>query len=220
MSTERLLAVALLIGSVLLLLQFGPGAIRSWQIYAGTGKRRQEDAHGAAPPAPPSVVDRAGALESLGYHRLGETRLALPTGVRFGWIVAAEDAESYAIIVPSPRAPGLTGVYSAWTDGTWLCTMHPYGEGVDQGTLHVRIVSTSLGEAVLAHRAGLEQFKRTHGEPRPIRTMPDMLALDADYRTRFGGSRLLPITMRIIMPALISAGIAVLSVILLVVSRP
>ena len=220
MSTERLLAVALLIGSVVLLLQFGPRAIRSWQIYAGTGKRRQQDAHGAAPPAPPSVVDRADALDALGYRRLGETRLDLPTGVRFAWIVTAEDAQSYAIIVPTPRGPGLTGVYSAWTDGTWLCTMHPYGEAVDRGTLHVRIVPTSLGDAVVAHRAGLQQFMQTHGPPRPIRTMRDMLALDADYRTRFGGSRLLPITMRIVTPAIISAVIAALSLVLLVISRP
>ena len=46
--------------------------------------------------------------------------------------------------------------------------------------------------------------------------MPDMLALDADYRERFGGSRLLPITMRIVVPALLSVGVFVLSALLLV----
>ena len=46
-----------------------------------------------------------------------------------------------------------------------------------------------------------------------------MLALDADYRTRFGGSRLRPITIRIVVPALAAAILAVLSLILLVSSR-
>ena len=45
-----------------------------------------------------------------------------------------------------------------------------------------------------------------------------MLALDADYRERFGGSRLRPLTIRIVMPAVLSACVLVLSVVLLVVS--
>jgi hypothetical protein len=49
--------------------------------------------------------------------------------------------------------------------------------------------------------------------------MTDMLALDADYRTRFGGSRLRPITMRIVIPAVAVALIAVLSLGLLLSSR-
>jgi hypothetical protein len=50
-----------------------------------------------------------------------------------------------------------------------------------------------------------------HGAPRPTRAMADMLALDADYRARFEGSRILPLTMRIVLPTLAVALIAVLS---------
>jgi hypothetical protein len=35
--------------------------------------------------------------------------------------------------------------------------------------------------------------------------MLDMLALGGDYRERFGGSRLVPITMRIVVRAVLSA---------------
>ena len=41
-----------------------------------------------------------------------------------------------------------------------------------------------------------------------------MLALDADYRERFGASRIRPITMRIVLPALLVALIAILALVL------
>lgn len=215
MSIERVLALAVFVCSALLLLRLGPAAIRSWRIYAGTGRRRQEDAAGRAPAPPAGISDRANLLAPLGYHRLGETRLVLPVGERFAWIVAAADAESYAILVNAPASGGLTGIYSAWLDGTWLATMHPRGQQFDRQGLQVRIVPTTLEDAVTAHRAGIERLKASHGAPRPIRTMHDMLALDADYRTRFGGSRLRPLTMRIVVPTLLIALIALLSIVLL-----
>jgi hypothetical protein len=45
-----------------------------------------------------------------------------------------------------------------------------------------------------------------------------MLALDADYRTRFGGSRLLPITIRNIIQAVLAVVALVLALVLLVVT--
>ena len=218
MSTERLLALAIFAGSGLLLLRLGPSAIRSWRIYAGTGRRRQEDATSRAPLIPPGVADRVALLAGLGYHQLGVTRLVLPVGERFGWILAAGDSESYAILVDAPRSGGLSGIYSAWPDGTWLATLHPRGQPSDRQGLQVRIVDTTLDEAVTTHLAGLQRLRAVHGAPRPVRVMPDMLALDADYRTRFGGSRLRPITLRIVIPALIAAVVAALSLALVVVS--
>jgi len=219
LSTERVLAIAVFAGSILLLFRLGPSAVRSWQIYAGTGRRRQQDATGRAPVVPSSVADRTQLLADLGYRRLGETRLHLPVGERFAWIVVADDGESYAILVDAPQIGGLTGVYSAWPDGTWLCTIHPRGQAVDRSSLAVRIVASTLDQAVRVHRAGLERFRPIHGAPRAIRTMPDMLALDADYRTRFGGSRLWPVTARIVIPALVVALLAVLSLALVISAR-
>ena len=219
MSAERVIAIAAFACSMLLLLRFGPVAIRSWRIYSGTPRRRQEDAAGQAPSMPPAVADRAAVLAELGYHPLGETRLVLPVGERFAWIVAADDAESYAILVDAPRIGGLTGLYTAWPDGTWLGTLHPRGDAVDRGGLEIRVVATTLEDAVKVQRAGLERLKRVHGTPRPIRTMPDMLALDADYRTRHGGVSLRTITARLIAPAIVLALLAVLSATLIALAR-
>ena len=205
MSFERMLAIVGFVVSALMFARLGPGAIQSWRIYAGTGRRRQEDARGTAPPIPPGVADRTAALVDVGYRPIGETRLTLPVGVRFAWILAADDGESYAILAGGLSGRALTGIYSAWPDGTWLGTQHPFGAETDRPGLQVRAVPTTLADAVTVHREGLERLRAVHGAPRLVRTMPDMLALDADYRARFGGSRLRPQAMRLVLLAAATA---------------
>ena len=101
----------------------------------------------------------------------------------------------------------------------WLCTLHPLGQALDRSNLQVRMIPTTLGDSVTSHSADLARLKRVHGAPRAIRTIPDMLALDLDYRTRFGGTRLRPLTIRIIFPAVVVAAIAVLSLALVLTVR-
>jgi hypothetical protein len=221
MPIERVVALLLIAVSGALLARLGPGTVRSWRIYAGTGRRRQQDATGRAPSAPRGILDRQALLADEGYRPLGETRLDLPVGERFAWIMVAEDGASYAILAGGMSGVPLTGIYSAWHDGTWLGTMHPIGSATDRPGLQVRVVTTTLGDAVEAHRMALERLRSVHGEPRPIRSMPDMLALDADYRERFGGSRLRRLTFRNVLPALLAGCMFALSLVLLAISfRP
>ena len=216
MPIERVVALGIVVVSGLLLARLGPVAIRSWQIYSGTGQRRQVDADGRAPAASSDVLDRLALLAEMGYRHLGETRVALPVGDRFAWIMAAADGESYAILAGGIGLVALTGIYSAWPDGTWLGTIHPLGSPADRPGLQVRIIPTTLGDAVLAHQAGFERLRSVHGAPRRVRSMADMLALDADYRQRFGGSRLRPAAIRIAVPAVLAAFTLAMSLILLV----
>jgi hypothetical protein len=218
MPIERIVAVLLAIVSGILLVRLGPGAVRSWQIYAGTGRRRQRDATGRAPSVPAGIRDRQALLAEAGYRELGETSLDLPVGERFAWIMAADDGESYAILAGGTSGVPLTGIYSAWQDGMWLGTIHPMGSATDRPRLQVRIVPTTLIDAVEAHRAGSARLRSVHGDPRPVRSMADMLALDADYRMRFGGSRLRSLTIRIVLPAVLAACLLALSLLLLVIS--
>jgi hypothetical protein len=218
MPIERAVALGMVIVSGLLLARIGPSAIRVWQIYAGTGRRRQADAAGRAPAPPANVLDRVALLADQGYRHLGETSLDLPVGERFAWIMAAPHGDSYAILAGGTGSVALTGLYSAWSDGTWLGTIHPMGRAVDRAGLQVRIVATTLDDAVDAHRAGLERLRSIHGAPRAVQSMPDMLALDVDYRERFGGSRLRPAALRMIALAVLAASALVLSLILLAVS--
>ncbi len=219
MPGERILALLFIALSAAMLVRFAPPAWRSWRIYAGTGQRRQQDATSRMPFAPPDVADREALLEPLGYRRLGVTSLTLPVGERFAWIVAALDGDSYAIVVPRLGPAGLTGIYSAWPDGMWLGTMHPRGEAVDRTGMQMQVVGSTLAEAVAAHHVALGRLREVHGDPRRVERMADMLALDADYRVRFGGSRLRSITLRNMTPAILAAGILAGAVALLLGGR-
>jgi hypothetical protein len=218
MPVERVLVIVLIGLSAAMLVRFGRPAVTSWRIYAGTAQRRQKDATARVPFAPPDVAEREAQLAPLGYRRLGVTSLDLPVGERFAWILAAEDGDSYVIVVPRLGLTGLTGIYSAWHDGMWLCTYHPRGEPVELASMKVQTVSTSLEAAVTMHRAELERLRAEHGDPRPVHSMSQMLALDEDYRVRFGGSRLRPLTIRIITPAILAAAMFAAAIALLVVS--
>jgi len=218
MSIEQLVGIALVVVSSVMLVRFAPTAIRAWRIYTGTGDRRQQDARERAPAPPTSVRDREAVLGESGYRPLGETSLQLPTGERFAWIMAAEAGDSYVILTATPGSVALSGIYSAWPDGMWLGTLHPIGTPTDRTSLQVRTVTTTLTEAVAVHQEGLERLRRVHGAPRPVRSMPEMLALDADYRIRFGGSRLRPLTFRLMLPCVLAAVVLALSLVLLIAS--
>ena len=211
---ERLTAAGLLLVSVALLVIFSGPALRSWRVYAGTGQRRQRDATGEAIPVPASVQEREARLRACGYTEIGKTSLQLPQRVAYSWILASEDARSYAIVVTTSQL-GMTAFYSAWADGTWIGTSHPIGATIDSGGLQLRVVPTTLEDAAAVHRERLAAMMRVHGEPRAVRAMPDLLALDDDYRRRFGGSELRPRLLRIVLPALLAAAGVVLSLVLL-----
>ena len=215
MSSQTIVALGVCVFWLVLLARLGPVALRSWRIYSGASQRRQQDAGSRAPATPTDVADRSEILAGSGYRSIGVTRLDLPVGERFGWILAARDGASYAILVSSPGVQ-LTGIYSAWPDGTWLGTMNPIGTAVDRRGLQIRVVRTSLDDTVEAHLAGLARLRAIHGEPRPVRTLADMLALDADYRIRYGGVSLRAITIRNMLPGAVAAGAFVVSILLLV----
>jgi hypothetical protein len=217
MSTERLLALVTFGLSAALLIRMTPGAIGAWRVYTGTGARRQEDATGQAPLPSPELAGRMGDLAAVGYREIGETRLVLPDDELFAWIMAADDAASYAILVESRiLAPGMTGLYSAWPDGTWLGTLHPRGDPMERAGLHLRVARDSLIEAVRSHRTALDGLRRAHGQPRRIERMVDMLALDADYRRRFGGRELRPQVVRILFPVALAVAVTAISIVLVV----
>lgn len=211
MSLERLLAAGLLTLSAVLLVSSLPHAIRSLQTYVGTRERRQEDASGSAPEPGEDAAERLAALEKLGYHQIGATRIVLPFGVWYGRIMAANDATSYAIVSDAPRvSTSLTGIYTSWPDGTWIGTIHPSGPTHQRPGLQLSVISGSLGDAVAAHRAAIERTSQAHGHPRPVARMADVLALDADYRERFGGRELRPLVVRALAPTVLMLALTIL----------
>jgi len=200
-SVERLIGAGLLAVTGLILARLLVRAVRVLQTYSGTSKRRQEDVTASAPEPEPDTAERVASLGTLGYRQIGTTQTVLPIGVQYGRIMAATDEASYAIVVDAPQGvPVLAAIYSSWPDGTWIGTMHPSGDPHQRPGLELSVSSGSLEDAVAGHRAAIERLRLAHGHPRPIARMADVLALDADYRQRFGGRELRPLVVRALAP--------------------
>jgi hypothetical protein len=219
-TAERLVALVGLIISVLLLAQLGPPAWRNWRIYAGVRTRRMADAGPLEIPPPEPVAQRLSALAGLGFHRIGERFIQLPgTPIRYEWLVGEDSGEVYVIVVPSTVTGTLVALYSSFEDSTWVQTNFPRGAVVDRPTFHASFVTTSLDDALATHRAQVARLTAAHGAPRSIATMADTLRMDADFRVHHGGMTIRPLTVRLILPAVGAAILAVLCAVLLVLGR-
>jgi hypothetical protein len=217
---QRTLELAGLALAILLLLRFTPPAMRAWRVYAGVRTRRLADAGPLeiAPTGPvAAILDQ---LRPLGFSRIGECSLALPTGTTATeWLWADETGSTYVAVVPSRVRGAFMACYTAFGDWAWLQTNYPRGERTDRPTYVARGVDSSPAAAVVAHRAEIERLRPVHGAPRPVRTMADSLRMDAEYRTRHGGVTLRRLTFRIMSPAFAAAGLAIICGLLLLLGR-
>lgn len=217
---DRVLLIGVLATSIVLLLALAPGAIRTWLTYTGTRARRQEDFTGRAPMPEPAAAERINQLHALGYRRLGETVTRMPVGEQVARILASADGTAYAMVLEGfDSVPGLTGFFSAWPDGTWVGTIHPRGDPLEIDGLRLRVETGTLAEAEASHRAAVTDLAGRLGGPRHVRGLADVLALDADYRTRFGGRELRPLVARSLAPAAVIVVVLVVSIALLVATR-
>jgi len=220
MLVERILAVAGLIISLLLLARFAPPAWRTWRIYSGVRSRRMADAGPLEITPPEAVAHRLDDLEALRFTRIGERFLKLPdTPLRYEWLVGEESGETYVIIVPVAGPGTLIAAYSSFDDGTWVQTNFPRGESIVRRDFFGSFVSTNLTDMLAVHRRKVATLRAAHGTPRSIRTMADTLRMDAEYRTRHGGVTLRRLTFKLISPALAAAALAVISLLLAVLAR-
>lgn len=219
MSSERLLALAGLVVALLLLSRLGPGAWRSWRIYAGVKGRRMADAGPLEIPPPLGVADRIADLRALGFGRIGERYIKLPGApIRYEWLLGEPSGEVYALVVPLLQG-ALVACYSSFDDGQWIQTTFPRGATVERPLFQASFVPTTVGDTVAYHRAALARLEAAHGRPRTVRTMADSLRMDDDYRRRHGGATLGGLTWSIVAPALGALALAVISGLLLLLGR-
>jgi hypothetical protein len=217
---QRTLELAGMAFAILLLLRFTPPAMRAWRIYSGVRTRRLADAGPMeiAPPAPvAAILDQ---LRLVGFSRIGERSLVLPTGITaFEWLWADESGETYVAVVPSRVMGAFMACYTAFGDWSWLQTTFPKGEVIDRPSYTGRVINTSPADAVAAHRSEIERLRPRHGSPRPVRSMADSLRMDAEYRTRHGGVTLRRLTSNLLAPAFLAAGLAIICGLLLLLGR-
>jgi hypothetical protein len=165
----------------LILYNRGRAGFLTLLISFGAGKRRSEDISGEELPVPPELKHAVETLSKLGFSRLGEVRVKIPGGQSAGSrIFISKDKRVFAEVTES-RIVLFTTVF---TDDGVVETGFPVGENFNTRKFQSHTVTADIEQAYNHHLQQIKGFRKPHGVPRKISTMPDYLAWDAMYREK------------------------------------
>jgi hypothetical protein len=201
-------------------------------IYRGVDRRRPRDVSDRATPLPAVLHPTVAALGAMGFRRLGEYEVTLPSGpfailrrngrgttdaapAHMAWVFVdiLETTVAEVVVVGGDDPPeALVGLTTTMRDGAVVETLYPRGERIDDPDFHSGHVRTSLAAAYDDHRLHAARFAPRHGNPRRVSTMRDMLREDELYRQRFAKRKLRgPLIRRHLAPALLVSAIALVA---------
>jgi hypothetical protein len=165
----------------LILYNRGKAGFVTLLISFGAGKRRSEDISAQELPVPPELKHAVDSLAKLGFSRLGEVQVKIPGGQSAGSrIFISKDKRVFAELTEG-RIVLFTTVFP---DDAVVETGFPVGENFRTKNFQSRTITTDLEQAYNHQLGQIKGFRKPHGIPRKIATMPDYLAWDVMYRQR------------------------------------
>jgi hypothetical protein len=165
----------------LILYNRGKAGFVTLLISFGAGKRRSEDISGQELPVPPELKHAVDALDKLGFSRLGEVQVKIPGGRSAeSRIFISKDKRVFAELTES-RIVLFTTVFP--DDGV-VETGVPVGENFTTRNFRSHTITTDIEQAYNHQLQQIKGFRKPHGVPRKITTMPDYLAWDGMYRKK------------------------------------
>lgn len=199
------------------------------EVYRGAAKRRARDVSRERRPPLPQIQPLIADLVALGFERLGEAEITVPSTTGVGPYTRRKDRHTTWVFVDSqdttvvdvvPIGP-LAAMATTLADGSVVETMYPRGEKIDDPDLWSSHVKTSLAAAYQAHRVAIDKRVAEHGQPREVHNIADYLRLDAHYRERFAHRVLRgPFIRNTLIPSGIVVGLVVLATIWLLGGVP
>ena len=204
---DILLRAVLLAPYGLLLVSLGINAWRLYVIYRDSPHRQPRDVSNEHRPMPARLTAWAAELKQLGFQRLGEIELALPAiGLVRGVTRRTERHTAWMFIDPQRATEAavverLVEFSSRHTDGSFVETMYPIGERINEPDLVINRVKSSISDAYERHRTVVDARVAEHGALRPILTMADQQVHDAEFRVRHAQRQLrAPLVFRGLLP--------------------
>jgi hypothetical protein len=173
---------------LLLLMFVGYNAWALWVVYRGAVERRPRDVSAELRPPTGKAAAWVGELSALGFERLGELEVVLPSvGLlaplrqrstrHSGWIMV--DAERTTL---AEMAEQLLEFSTQLADGSFVETMHPLGHREVRPRLEVSHVPSTVAEAYRRHLEVLARRSAGHGSARRVDSMADQARHDVAYR--------------------------------------
>ncbi|MGB7537684.1 MAG: hypothetical protein WBM17_04025 [Anaerolineales bacterium] len=165
----------------LILYNRGKAGFVTLLISFGAGKRRSENVSNEDLPVAPELKHAVDSLSKLGFSRLGEVRVKIPGGQSAGSrLFISKDKRVFAELTES-RILLFTTVFP--DDGV-VETGFPVGENFNTRNFQSHTVTTDIEQAYNHQLQQIKAFRKPHGVPRKITTMPEYLAWDAMYRKK------------------------------------
>jgi hypothetical protein len=206
--TDIFLAITILAANLWMAWQ----SFKGLRIAVGTKSRVPSDVSAFGIPVPPSLSPKADELFALGFVKLGEAQLKIPTRStpETVWVFVHPDRTVIAQLMP------ILMVFSSYYEDARLeMTFYPTGERIRSENFVADFVETSIQAAYEAHCHRLQDIPQKFGAPTQLTSVDDYIRLNVIWR-RILGSRLqrrfLILDIAIIAAALYSVGIVLLAV--------
>lgn len=197
------------------------------RLYRGSATRRPRNVTGEGRPPAPTVARLVADLHALGFERLGESELTVPSTSGMGPFLGREERRTTWVLLDSRDttvaevvAVGpMANLSSTLADGSVVETMYPRGEQIADADLWSSKVATNLADAYDAHRVALDGRAESRGQPREVHNIADYLRLDASYRERFAHRVLRrPLIRNALIPTAVAIAVVVLITVWLLAS--
>ncbi len=162
-------------------------AFRGLRIAFGTKSRVPKDVSELGNPLPLAISLKAHDLAELGFRKLGEAQLDIPTrpSPETVWVFISSDGTVIAEI-----AHYLVGFNTYYGDSRLEITYHPTGDRIKSDGLVMDFVETSVQAAYEAHCRRLQAIPQEFGVPTQLISMDDYIRLDIIWRRKLGSRTL------------------------------
>lgn len=156
-------------------------------------------------PLPKAARPLAGALEMLGFERLGEIEARGPNDDEHLpiWAYRLPGKPIHAELASS-RTQSMAILVTVWGSTAAIETSYPTGLRVVDPGYRSTPVEDSVEAAYREHQEQVEAFRQRYGQPDVIATMPEFLAYSETYNRHFIRRKLDRLRMRLLAPLLTS----------------
>jgi hypothetical protein len=193
MSWTLALGIAGLVVTIIELLRTGWQIMKiGWKgwinilITTGAPQRTPEDVSLQFIPPPPSAKKSIDILRGLGFRRVGEAQIKMPSRpVATVWVMTSEDTTVQGQVIHNAIE-----LSSFFGEKAMLVTNFPFGEHINAPHYQARTIITGIPDAYQYHLRQVDRFRRKHGPPHPIINMQQYLHWEMIGRTLYAPLKL------------------------------
>jgi hypothetical protein len=155
-------------------------------LYLGVPKRRPTDVSQQNLVPPARTKEIIATLESLGFHRLGEAQVDLPSRKSLSyWVLVNPDNTIHAEAIFDR-----VSFSTCFRDDVFVVTDYPSGERINTARYASYTIVTNINDALNYHREQVDRFMVKYGSPHGISSMADYLRWEVVGRVNYGRMKL------------------------------